>query len=81
MVLVWLRGLRNLRTKFARPPQPFPPRQPRAHKIKPKTLRTYYEGAAKSTQILFAASTYRFSFGLAQLYLDRSPSNLAQALK
>jgi hypothetical protein len=43
MVLVWLRGLREFRTKIAQPPQPFPPHLPRAAKIKPKTVRTYYK--------------------------------------
>jgi hypothetical protein len=50
MVLVWLRGLRNLRSKFARTPQPFPPGQPRAHKIEPKGVRTIHERGSKKSQ-------------------------------
>jgi hypothetical protein len=48
MVLVWLRGLREFRTKIAQLPQPFPPHLPRAAKIKPKTVRTLYEGEEKN---------------------------------
>jgi hypothetical protein len=66
MVLVWLRGLRGLRTKFAQPPLPFPPGQPRAGKIKPKSVRTYYEEATKKISNIFSASTYRLTIGLAQ---------------
>jgi len=57
MVLVGLRGLRNLRTKFAQPPRPFPTRQPRAHKIKPKSVRTLHEGSSKSSQCILLLPT------------------------
>jgi hypothetical protein len=57
MVLVWLRGLRNLRTKFAQPPRPFPTRQPRAHKIEPKSVRTLHEGSSKSSQCILLLTT------------------------
>jgi hypothetical protein len=40
------------------PPQPFPPGQPRADKIEPKPLRTYYEGARKKSEISFSGSTH-----------------------
>jgi hypothetical protein len=53
MVLVWLRGLRDLRTKIAQPPQPSPPRQPRAHKFEPKSVRTLHEGSGKKFQGFF----------------------------
>jgi hypothetical protein len=43
LVLVWLRGLRNFCTKIAQPPRPFPTGQPRAGKIKPKSVRTLHE--------------------------------------
>jgi hypothetical protein len=48
MVLVWLRGLREFRTKIAQPPQPFPTHLPRAAKIKPKSVPTLHEGTRKS---------------------------------
>lgn len=47
MVLVWLRGLREFRTKFAQPPQPFPTHLPRAAKIKPKTVRNIHKEGQK----------------------------------
>jgi hypothetical protein len=57
MVLVWLRGLRDLRTKIAQPPQPSPPPQPRAHKIEPKSVRTLHEGSRKKFQSYFLRPT------------------------
>lgn len=52
MVLVWLFALRDLRTKKAEPPQPFPPPQPRVHKTKPKSVRTIHERSSKSSQCI-----------------------------
>jgi hypothetical protein len=53
MVLVRLRGLRESRTKIAETQQVFPPGQPRAAKIKPKSVRTLHERSSKKIQILF----------------------------
>jgi hypothetical protein len=56
MVLVWLRGLRESRTKIGGTQQVFPPPQPRARKIKPKSVRTLHERSSKKIQILFYCS-------------------------
>jgi hypothetical protein len=50
MVCMALRGLRDLRTKIAEPPRPPPPGQPRAHKIKPKSVPTIHEESSSETQ-------------------------------
>ena len=63
MLLVTVRGLRNLRTKFAQPPRPFPTRQPRAHKIKPKGVRTLHKGSRKNPNYFSAAYLKKNSIG------------------
>ena len=57
MVLVALRGLRNLRTKFAQPPIHFPTHQPRAHKTELKSIRTLHEGSSKRSQNILLLPT------------------------
>lgn len=57
MVLVGLRGLRSLHTKFAQPPRPFPTHQPRAHKMKPKSVCTLHEGSSKRSQNILLLPT------------------------
>jgi hypothetical protein len=53
VVLVWLRGLRESRRKIDETQPTFPPPQPRARKIKPKSVRTLHEGGSKKIQIYF----------------------------
>jgi hypothetical protein len=57
MVLVGLRALRNLCTKFAQPPKPFPTHQPRVHKTEPKSVRTLHEGSSKRSQNILLLPT------------------------
>jgi hypothetical protein len=59
MVLVWLRGLRDLRTKIAQPPRPPWPPQPRDDKIDPKPLPTIHEGGKWESQFQHKASAQR----------------------
>jgi hypothetical protein len=56
MVLVGLRGLRESRTKIGGTQQVFPPPQPRARKIKPKSVRTLHERSSKRSKFTFTAS-------------------------
>jgi hypothetical protein len=56
MVLVWLRGLREFRTKFAQPPTLFPPRQPRVRKTKPQSVRTLHERSSKISKYISTIS-------------------------
>jgi hypothetical protein len=56
MVLVVLRGLRDLRTKIARPPTLFPPPQPRSQVLGFKSVRTYYERSKKKSKSISLVS-------------------------
>lgn len=71
MVLVWLRGLREFRTKIAQPPRPSPPPQPRDSKIEPKPVPTIHEGGKWETQFQHKAPAHR-NIRVLQYFLRRA---------
>ena len=63
IVCMGLRVSIRFRTKKVQPPQPFPPHLPRADKIKPKHVPTYYEkGAEIISKLRLSASAGRQAY-------------------